>query len=42
MRVDITLQQLEAFVEVAKTTNFRAAAQALHVSQPALSRTVRI
>ncbi len=42
MRIDITLQQLEAFVEVARTSNFRAAAQALHVSQPALSRTVRI
>lgn len=42
MRIDITLQQLEAFVEVAKTSNFRAAAQALHVSQPALSRTIRI
>jgi LysR family carnitine catabolism transcriptional activator len=42
VRVNITLQQLEAFVEVAKTSNFRAAAQALHVSQPALSRTIRI
>ena len=42
MRVDITLQQLEAFAEVAKTSNFRAAASALHVSQPALSRTIRI
>ena len=42
MRVDITLQQLEAVAEVAKTSNFRAAASALHVSQPALSRTIRI
>ena len=42
MRIDITLQQLQAFVEVAKTSNFRAAAHALHVSQPALSRTIRI
>jgi len=42
MRVNVTLQQLEAFVHVARTKNFRAAAQALHVSQPALSRTIRI
>jgi len=42
MRVNLTLQQLEAFVRVAATGNFRAAAQALHVSQPALSRTVRM
>ena len=42
MRIRLTLQQLEAFVQVAKTVNFRAAAQALHVSQPALSRTIRI
>ena len=42
MRINLTLQQLEAFVELAKTSNFRAAAQALHVSQPALSRTVKL
>ncbi|HKB52413.1 MAG TPA: LysR family transcriptional regulator [Ramlibacter sp.] len=42
MRVNLTLQQLEAFVRVATTSNFRAAAQHLHVSQPALSRTVKI
>ena len=42
MRIGITLQQLEAFVEVARTVNFRSAAQALHVSQPALSRTIKV
>lgn len=42
MRIGITLQQLEAFVEVAKTANFRLTAQTLHVSQPALSRTIKI
>lgn len=42
MRIAITLQQLEAFVEVARTVNFRAAALALHVSQPALSRTIKL
>jgi len=42
VRTNLTLQQLEAFVEVARTANFRAAAQALHVSQPALSRTIKV
>ncbi len=42
MRVNLTLQQLEAFEKVASLGSFRAAAQALHVSQPALSRTIRI
>jgi LysR family carnitine catabolism transcriptional activator len=42
MRVNLTLQQLEAFEKVASTASFRAAAQALFVSQPALSRTIRI
>jgi DNA-binding transcriptional LysR family regulator len=42
MRVNLTLQQLEAFEKVAASGSFRAAAQALFVSQPALSRTVRI
>ena len=42
MRINLTLQQLEAFVQVATTVNFRAAAQALHVSQPALSRTIKM
>jgi len=42
MKIALTLQQLEAFAEVARTGNFRAAAQALHVSQPALSRTIRL
>lgn len=42
MRVHLTLPQLEAFVRVASLGNFRAAAQSLFVSQPALSRTIRI
>lgn len=42
MRANLTLQQLEAFVRVAGTSNFRAAAQHLHVSQPALSRTIKV
>ncbi len=42
MRVPLSLQQLEAFVEVARTANFRQAAVNLHVSQPALSRTIRL
>lgn len=42
MRVNLTLQQLEAFVRVAGASSFRAAAQHLHVSQPALSRTVKV
>lgn len=42
MRNNLTLQQLEAFEKVASAGSFRAAAQALFVSQPALSRTVRM
>ena len=42
MRVNLTLQQLEAFEKVASSGSFRAAAQALFVSQPALSRTIRV
>lgn len=42
MRIPLSLQQLEAFERVAREGSFRAAAQALHVSQPALSRTVRL
>lgn len=42
LRINLTLHQLEVFVEVARTTNFRGAALALHVSQPALSRTIRM
>ena len=42
MRVNLSLQQLEAFEKVASSGSFRAAAQALFVSQPALSRTIRV
>ncbi|MGE4337778.1 MAG: LysR family transcriptional regulator [Pigmentiphaga sp.] len=42
MRVNLTLQQLEAFAQVAAHGNFRTAAKVLQVSQPALSRTIRL
>ena len=42
MRVDLSLRQLDAIVQVAATGSFRAAARALGVSQPALSRTLRL
>jgi DNA-binding transcriptional LysR family regulator len=42
MRLPLDLRQLEAFVAVAEHRNFSQAAVALHVSQPALSRSVRI
>ena len=37
----MTLRQLEAFLAVARARSFRRAAEALHVSQPALSQHVR-
>lgn len=40
-RIDLSLQQLEAFVQVARLGGFRAAAEQVGVSQPALSRTIR-
>ena len=42
MRLKLSLQQLQAFAEVAARCNFREAAAALNVSQPALSRTIRM
>lgn len=41
-RLNLTVQQLQAFAEVADRCNFREAAAALNVSQPALSRTIRM
>ena len=41
-RIDLSLRQLEAFTEIVGTGGFRAAAATLHVSQPALSRTIRM
>jgi DNA-binding transcriptional LysR family regulator len=42
MRLRLTLVQLEAFVQVARTSNFRAAAKELNISQPALTRSIKI
>lgn len=36
------IRQLEYFVEVAKTKNFRKASENLHLSQPALSKSIRL
>ena len=41
MRINITLQQLGAFLRVAETGSFSAAARGMALSQPALSRTVK-
>ncbi|MFC6280155.1 MULTISPECIES: LysR family transcriptional regulator [Polaromonas] len=42
MRINVTVRQLHAFLEIADEGNFSKAAARLHVSQPALSRTVRL
>lgn len=39
--INITLRQLEAFLAVARTLNFSQAATQVHLSQPALSATIR-
>jgi DNA-binding transcriptional LysR family regulator len=39
-RINFDLQELQAFVAVAERSSFRAAAEDLHLSQPALSRRV--
>src|SRR4051794_22120041 len=41
MRIDLTPRQLLCFLRVAELGSFSAAARALGVSQPALSRTIR-
>ena len=40
MRINFELSELQAFVAVAEKLNFRAAAEALFISQPALSRRI--
>jgi LysR family carnitine catabolism transcriptional activator len=42
LRIRLTLAQLEAFLRVAEHGSFRGAARSLNLSQPALSRTIRI
>lgn len=42
MRIDLSLRQLEVIVQVADAGSFRAAARQLDISQPALSRTLRL
>lgn len=41
MRSDLNLHALEQFVVLARTRNFTRTAEELHVSQPALSRSIR-
>ena len=41
MRSTLTVHELEAFLLVAQTCNFRQAAERFHVSQPALSRIIQ-
>ena len=36
------IRQLEYFTELAKTKNFRKASENLHLSQPALSKSIRL
>lgn len=40
IRIDLSPQQLKAFLRVAETSSFRRAAERAFVSQPALSRTI--
>jgi len=42
MRIHLGLRQLEAIVAIASSGSFSSAADSLHVSQPALSRTIRL
>ena len=42
MRSNLSLRQLEAILAIADQGNFSSAAEHLHVSQPALSRTIRL
>jgi LysR family carnitine catabolism transcriptional activator len=41
VRASVTVNELEAFLLVAETKNFRIAAERFHLSQPALSRTIQ-
>src|SRR5665647_108318 len=37
----MTIHELEVFLQIAETRNFRIAAERVHMSQPALSRTLQ-
>jgi len=37
----MTIHELEVFLQIAETRNFRIAAERAHMSQPALSRTLQ-
>lgn len=39
-RINFDLQQLQAFLAVAERNSFRAAAEAIHLSPPALGRRI--
>lgn len=41
MKINLTFRQLEIFAALAETLSFSAAAQAVHLSQPALSAAIR-
>ena len=41
MRARLTVHELEAFLHIADVKNFRIASEQLHISQPALTRTVK-
>lgn len=42
MKLDITIQRLQCFVEAAEQQSFRRAAEALHLTQPALSQHIQL
>ncbi|MFC7557297.1 LysR family transcriptional regulator [Pseudoroseomonas wenyumeiae] len=42
MRINVTPQQLNCFLRISEAGSFSAAAKQLGVSQPALSRTIRL
>jgi DNA-binding transcriptional LysR family regulator len=39
-RINVTLDEIQAFVAVARSGSFKSAADSLYISQPALSRRI--